>query len=425
MDKIINRKEIGKGIFFSHVTDKRFKVNRISVHILTQMDKDKAAQNALVPLVLSQSSSEYPDFTALNNRCSELYGASLSYDITKLMDTQMLSLVASSIDDKYALDGEKISEELSKILIGCVLRPHTKNGVFDEKSLEREKQNLIDSIEAEFNEKQLYALNRTVEMVCENEPASVSKYGTVEDVQKADAKSVFENYKRLLENARIEVLCSGFSDFESIEKMFTDEFSKLERSETENVFTKKSPLKPTVRELVETLDVAQSKMVLGLKCDNSDREAMVMVQKIFGGTTTSKLFTNVREKLSLCYYCSARYEHKKGILLVQSGVEKANIEKARIAILEQLDDMKNGNFSDDDILHAEMDIVNGYKTINDSTSGISGWYISRIYNGDIITPEEDSERFKGISKERIISAAKTVELDSVYVLTSEESEGEN
>lgn len=425
MDNIINRKEIGKGIYFSHVTDKRFKVNRISAVILTQLDREKAAENAIIPLILSQSSADYPDFTALNNRCSELYGATLSYGITKLSDTQAISLVASSIDDKYALDGEKITEELTRILIGCLLRPNVKDGAFDEKALAREKQNLIDAIEAEFNEKQIYALTKLLETLCEGEPAGVSKYGDMDKIDGITAKSAYENYKRLLTNARIEILCVGCNKFDAAEKMFTDAFSGIERNNAEAVFTSKSPLKAEVRELCEKMDVAQSKLVLGMKCDNSDREAMVMVQKIFGGTTTSKLFTNVREKMSLCYYCSARYENSKGIMYVQSGVEKENIEKARVAILAQLDDMKNGSFTDDDILHSKMDIINGSKEINDSTASIMAWYLTRIYLGEIITPEQDAERFDNISRERIIAAANTIKLDTVYVLTSNESEDEN
>ncbi len=214
---------------------------------------------------------------------------------------------------------------------------------------------------------------------------------------------------------------SGCSDFEGVAEKFAAAFEKVGRHDIENTKIAISPIKDKTEEVTERLTVNQSKLVLGFKSHCDDDAALVLLQKIFGGTTSSKLFQNVREKMSLCYYCSAARNDLKGIMLVNSGVENENIEKTKNAVIDQLEEIKNGNFTDEDINFAEMAIKNDFKSVADSAGNVSNWYFDCIRKNDIITPEEKLERYLGVSKKRIIAAAKSMVLDSVYVLTGNEN----
>jgi predicted Zn-dependent peptidase len=416
---ILNRREIAKGVYLSAITDPRFKQNRISVSFLTQLDVNRASANAVIGKVLTNSCRSQPNLRSLNARLSALYAARLSENIGSLGDTQYVGLSIKTIDSRYALEGEDVMGEGLRILLDCLFDPLLEDGVFKKSVTETEKQSCIDSIEAELNDKRVYAVRRATELLSEGEPSAVSDHGTIEGVKAVTPQTAYQAYKALLETARIEIICVGCNDFVSAEKVLVEEFSKLKRSEMEDCHSKISVPKAEVLNHTEKLEVNQSKMVLGLKSDSDDRDALTIMTKIYGGSATSKLFENVREKMSLCYYCWAKFYVNKQIILSECGVEKDNIEKAKTEILTQLDHMRNGEFTDEEHSHAMLSLQNDLKLVSDSLTGIKTWYLSHIYRCDIITPEEAIERYLSVTRERIISAAKSVKLDTVYVLTEE------
>ena len=309
---------------------------------------------------------------------------------------------------------------MTDILIDCLTSPVKENGVFSEKFTELEKKTVIENIETAINDKRSYAIERAMKTICKGEPASVCSYGTIEKAQQITSESAYKAYCRMLETMPCEIICTGCSDFDGVAEKFAAAFEKAGRHDIENTTIALSPVKTQTEEVTERLTVNQSKLVLGFKSHSDDDAALVLLQKIFGGTTSSKLFRNVREKMSLCYYCSAARNDLKGIMLVNSGVENENIEKTKNAVVEQLEEIKNGNFTDDDINFAEMAIKNDFKSVADSAGNVSSWYFDCIRKNDIVTPEEKLERYIGVSKERIIAAAKSMMLDSVYVLTGNE-----
>lgn len=414
------RREIGKGIYFSRITDPRFKLNLISVRFLAPVSEEAAPENAVVSRIITKACSKYPSFAALNNKLSALYAARIDAHVSKVGDAQSIGITVSCIDNKYALENEKVNEEATDILISCLFDPLLENGVFPEKTVSLEKQSLIDDIEAELNDKQVYASQRAAEVMYRDEPAAIRSLGNAEQVKRITPESAFNAYKRLLNNCRIEIICVGCSDFESSRKKLTEAFARLERKEIFACGSKASPLKNSVAEVTDRLAVAQSKMVLGFKTDCENIPALQMMSAIYGGTTTSKLFMNVREKLSLCYYCWSSINRTKGSVSVSIGVENENIEKAKNEILAQLEAMKNGDFSDEDIEYARMYRRNHLKTFNDSLSSLEAWYFTGIYNDDIKAPEEAVVDDDKVTREQIIEAARSVKLDTVYILTSEE-----
>ncbi len=420
MSNIINRRKIADGVYFSSITDKRYKKNLISVAFSTQLSEDTATENVIVPLMLTKCNSKLPSYKAFNNRMSRLYASNIGGTTGRQYDLQTISFGAYYLDDVYALAGEKMTDIMTDILIDCLTSPVTENNVFSAKFTELEKKTAIDNIETAINDKRSYAIERAMRTICKGEPASVCSYGTIEKAQQITPESAYKAYRRMLETMPCEIICTGCSDFDGVAEKFAAAFEKAGRHDIETTSISRSPIKDKTEEVTERLTVNQSKLVLGFKSHSDDDAALVILQKIFGGTTSSKLFQNVREKMSLCYYCSAARNDLKGIMLVNSGVENENIEKTRNAVVDQLDEIKNGNFTDEDINFAEMAIKNDFKSVADSAGNVSNWYFDCIRKNDIVTPEEKLERYLGVSKGRIIDAAKSMVLDSVYVLTGNE-----
>ena len=421
MNNIINRRKIADGVYFSSITDKRYKKNLISVAFSTQLSEDTATENVIVPVLLTKCNSKLPTYKAFNNKMSRLYASGIGGTAGRQYDLQTISFGAYYLDDIYALSGEKMTGIMTDILIDCLTSPVTENGVFSEKFVELEKKTVIDNIETAINDKRSYAIERAMKTICKGEPASVCSYGTVEKAKLITPDSAYKAYRRMLETMPCEIICTGCSDFDGVAEKFAAAFEKAGRHDIENTTIALSPVKTQTEEVTERLTVNQSKLVLGFKSHSDDDAALVLLQKIFGGTTSSKLFRNVREKMSLCYYCSAARNDLKGIMLVNSGVENENIEKTKEAVIDQLEEIKNGNFTNEDINFAEMAIKNDFKSVADSAGNVSNWYFDCIRKNDIVTPEEKLGRYLGVSKERIIAAAKSMGLDSVYVLTGNEN----
>ncbi|NMA79438.1 MAG: insulinase family protein [Clostridiales bacterium] len=420
----INRVKIANSVYFSGITDERYKTNRISINLIMPLDKETASANAIVPSILTRGNESYPDFMKLTKKLHGLYGAVLSNTVGKLGDAQVCTVSISGIDDAYALSGEKLTEEMASILIECLLNPVLEDGLFKDKNFNLEKNNLIDQIDAEINDKRTYSINRASAIMCEDEPYGINRYGSKESAEKLTNSMAYDAYKRMLNESRIEIIFVGCGDYNNAKTVFEKAFSALDRSDSPMPETVLSAPKSEPLTHTDRLQVNQSKMVLGFKTDCDDVSAMRLMTALYGGTPTSKLFMNVRERLSLCYYCVARYDRIKGLVLVDCGVESDNIEKAKDEILAQLENVKQGDFTDSDIENDKLSLLNSFKTIGDAASAVEGWYVTQIYSGTNFTPEEEGEKLSNIGKDEIVQAAQSLKLDTIYVLTGEESQQE-
>jgi predicted Zn-dependent peptidase len=417
---MLNRKEIASGVFISMITDPRFKHNRVSVSFLTQLDEQKASVNAVIPKILTNSCKAYPDLRSLNARLSELYAARISDSVSHLGDTQSIEIALKTIDSRYALEGEDVMGDGLAVLTNCLFEPIVEGKGFKNSVVETEKQSCIDTIEAQLNDKRVYAALQATRLLCKGEPAAVIDCGTIEGVSAVTPESAYAAYCELLKTARIEIICVGCNDFWAVAETLTAAFAKIERGAMEDCHSMPSVMKSEVLTHTETMEVNQSKMVLGLKSDCDDIHALSLMTKIYGGSATSKLFENVREKMSLCYYCWAKFYRGKRIMLAECGVEKDKIETAKAEILAQLDLMRKSDFTDDEINHAVLSLQNDLKIVNDSLSGIKTWYLNHIYACDVMSPEQAVEIYRKVTREQIVKAAQSIALDTVYILTESE-----
>ena len=415
----IKRNTIADGVFFNSIKDSRFKTMKISANIIVPLSKETASANALLCGVLSRSCKAYPDFTKLSKKLCSLYGANLNASVRKSGDRQILSLSATGLDDRYAFAGESIAKELSMLLCSVIFEPNLNNNMFVESEVEQERRQLFDLIDSEYNDKRIYANGQLIKNMCANEVFGLKRYGTAEKIKEVTPSSLYDTWQNLLKTAIFEIMYIGDSTPDKAVEVFTEAFSKVERKPVEltNEIVRSAD---EIKHVTEEMDLSQSKLVIGFRTDCAvpDKEvnATRLMCAILGGTANSKLFCNVREKQSLCYYCASRYDMQKGILSVDSGVEGENLEKAEKGILKEVADMKRGEITDFEIEATKMAVINSFNSSNDTVSGIESWYSSQLLNGEFKSIEELSEEINAITKEEIIKAAQKLTLDTVYVL---------
>lgn len=415
----IKRNTIADGVFFNSIKDSRFKTMKISANIIVPLSEETASANALLCGVLSRSCKAYPDFTKLSKKLCSLYGANLNASVRKSGDRQILSISATGLDDRYAFAGESIAKELSMLLCSVIFEPNLNNNMFVESEVEQERRQLFDLIDSEYNDKRIYANGQLIKNMCANEVFGIKRYGTAEKIKEVTPSSLYDTWQNLLKTAIFEIMYIGDSTPDKAVEVFTEAFSKVERKPVEltNEIVRSAD---EIKHVTEEMDLSQSKLVIGFRTDCAvpDKEvnATRLMCAILGGTANSKLFCNVREKQSLCYYCASRYDMQKGILSVDSGVEGENLEKAEKGILKEVADMKRGEITDFEIEATKMAVINSFNSSNDTVSGIESWYSSQLLNGEFKSIEELSEEINAITKEEIIKAAQKLTLDTVYVL---------
>lgn len=413
--------------FCSVNTEKNFKVAVISARFALPLTGDIAAR-ALLPFLLKRTCKKYPTLTAMNRRLAALYGAMLSAGVNKIGEAQVITFSITSLEDRFALDGENIASDLTDLLLDVLFDPNLTDGAFAEEDIEREKRLLIERIESELNEKRYYALKRCTEIMCENELFSLDRYGKIEDIQTIDAARLKKAWNEMLSNAVVFVSAVGSMNDELIRCRFEQRFDKIDRSRINDIHTEFITTPYETHRVKEELPVKQGKLVIGYRAgmtyaDDNDAAIKVMAD-MFGGGVYSKLFTNVREKMSLCYYCSAGFNAAKGLIMVQSGIENENEQKAIDAITDQLNDMKKGNFTAEDLDASLKGLTNLIGSVSDTPESIDRWYGNQMLDSEIETPAEYAARIGAITREQVIAAALMVEQDTIYMLAGTLTEEE-
>lgn len=417
----IKRFDLGEGINFTYIPCSKFKTLQLSVCMFYPLGKETVSKNAVIPNLLTHSCKKFPSLISLSRKLEELYGASVSADAEKVGDMQMIELSAQSIDNKFVPDGSDNTFETAKLLCDMIFEPDTEDEKFKSENIELEKRQLKEEILAEMNDKKVFARKRCTQIMCKNEKFGISTLGEIEDVDKISSETAFAAWKDLLSRSHIEIMLVGNGSYIKIANEFKSRFQSIDRK---NVFEYSSeifPAKAVPNEFTEHKNIVQCKLVLGLKTKSKDEKinypAMKVMNALLGGTPQSKLFVNVREKLSLCYYCASRYLKQKRIMLIESGVEEKNIRKAKEQILEQLKDIKLGNFSDTDLENTKLFITQGLGKIGDSLSAIGSWYLAQSIEKNIISPEEHIKEISAVTREDVIEAANQIALDTVYILS--------
>lgn len=424
----MQRMNIHHGINLGYIEKKKFKTNFFKVCFCMNLDEGLPTRLSLLAGVLMRASKNYPGISEINNRLDYLYDMNVSSGTYKRGERLYFSYECDFIKDEFLPDGEKLLNEALGMFEELIFNPHLVDGGFDKKILDSEKTELENSIKSIINYKNAYVKEKCIETLCDGEKYSISEQGRLEEIPEIDEKSLYEFYKWMLESASVEIMFVGEADAqklaEDFKRIFTQNTNRAPRVINETYIT--GDVKEKVCEKTEKMQVNQGKLALGFRTGVgvTDKEctAMSLFAEIFGGSPMSKLFMNVREKLSLCYYCRASLDSYKGIMLVLSGIQSKNKEKSFEAIMKELSDIQNGKVTPDEFEAAKLSLINSYKTLDDSPAALSAWYVSRIMTGSFENPEEIVERIQSTTLKEVIEVSKKVKLDTVYFLEGEDGE---
>lgn len=397
----------------------RFKTASLTVQLLLPLAADTASEQAILPFLLRRGCRAYPDFAAMKQELNRLYGAQVTASVGRVGEAQALYLQVVCLDDRFALSGEAVAAQCAALLRGMLFEPALENGVFRAADIEEERRCLIESIRAEINNKRRYARTRCEQLLCEGEAFAVSESGTVEGAEALTAEQITAAWRRVLSTAQVQLVYQGSGNGEEVVAPFVEGFAAIERCPV-TLSVERRAHSGAVREQEELMAVAQSKMVMGLRCaasaEEQDTPALRMANALFGGTAFAMLFRTVREQLSLCYYCSSSLDRIKGIGLIDSGVEADKIPAARAEILRQFDLLKAGEFSDADLEDTRRFLISQYRTVEDLQGSLAGWYTGQATADTVQTPEEAAADIAAVTRERVIAAANTLELACEYRL---------
>lgn len=414
------RIRLAENIGFSEIIDSKFKTGVLEIDFITPLSPETSSQNASAICSINMTNSKYPSITEFSSKLNSLYGSNIFSKVNRISDFQINSIGASWLDSKYALEGEDIETETVKILLDCIFSPDIKDNAFNQNVFEIAKKDIQAKIDSEINNKRGYAVRQASKIAFRGEPAENNSYGTSETLKEVTSESAYSALQNLIRNSQIEISYVSAQKNDKIRKLLSETFGKSGNKGNTYKFVGFSPIKPAPEEFTETLDVNQSKMVLVFKTKKDDKYAMKMLSALYGETPFSKLFANVREKMSLCYYCSSSFSRAKNCIFVDCGVETKNIETARNAIIGQLDEIISGNFSDEDMQNVLLALENSFSGIGDTAGSYINWYKSAVYEGEYLTPEQTLEKYRNVTRDRIIECAKSLVLDTVYVMKSKE-----
>lgn len=420
---MLNTKKIKDGVYFHSVVDKKFKFNRTSVNFVVKMNSKEVSSNAVLSFLLRKRCKQYPNMLDLGKKLQQLYGANLFSGCKKIGDNQIITFGISALDDELSLNGENVNKQVAKLLDCIIFEPITESEKFIDEDVNIEKQNLTELIESEYNDKKLYSMNQALNYLFDGEGYGCNKYGDVDSVSAVKNSQLVDSYRKILASAEVHIMFVGRENYFDCFDVFKNRFSSIDRKDVYVSESKKYIKSGKMKTKVEYDQVLQAKLVMGFassKQYDADLDDTIMVMTaLLGGTPMSKLFVNVREKMSLCYYCSARYDISKGLILIESGVESENIERAKAAILEQFEEIKNGNFSDEDLDKVIIFFENRLKSIFDNSSGIENYYLSELCGERVREISDVIDKIKHIKKQDIIEVANLYSLVVDYVITSE------
>lgn len=418
------RQKIGEAVHFTAITDPKFKHNRLSVHLTVPLDRSTVTLNALLPQLLYRGFKGCESHTKLARRLGMLYGAMVDVGVSKHGCMQIITLSVQALDDRFALGGEPIVEECAALLRDMLLFPLIGPDGFNAEVTEIEKDNHRDAILAEINDKRSYAITRCHAIMDADSPASLRSAGYAEDVKDITPRSAAECYHRLIDTAHMEIMFIGSGDPQPARACFSDALGGLIRHPHSYTQPEYRRAADTETNVSEPMDVSQAKLVMGFRAGTAREEnhaPIRMMTALWGGTPSSLLFTNVRERLSLCYYCAARFDRTTGVIMLESGVSSSKAADAKVAMLDQLNRIKEGDFSDLILENTLRLMQNSLKTVGDTLGGLESWHMGQILSGRSRTPEEDYKSLAAVTRGEIIEAAKAITLDTTYILNEKEA----
>lgn len=418
----MKRENLAPGVFLNTLDAQKFNRCRITIRFQYPACRETATASAVLPLVLERCCADYPDMTLLSRRLAKLYGADLSVDNSTNGANRVLTVSVTGIKDEFALEGEDLTAEYADLVFGVAFRPYLVNGRFDEEALAIERGKLRQQLQAEVNDKRLYCVRQARRRFFGDSLAGVERDGYLEEVDGVTPRLLTQVYEEMLCRASIEVTAIGAKD-ETVRRLLLAALEGRRRDWQAPLPGLFMPRRQPDHQ-VETMDMVQAKLCLLFtagRCTGAQEiAASRLAMALYGGSVTSRLFLNVREKQSLCYYCSSSYTSVTGCMMVDSGVEPANARKAEAAILKELAQLCDGPITDEEMEDCRRGLLSSLESVEDSLSGLEGWYFAEIARGGpVSTPAQARAALEQVTKEQVRQVLRQFTLSVSYLLTPE------
>ncbi|MFI3169048.1 MAG: insulinase family protein [Faecalibacterium sp.] len=416
---------IAPGVHLSTAPADKFNRCRISIHFLFPAARETATAHALLPLVMERGYADCPDMTELTKKLARLYGADMSIYARSQGANRNICIGVTGIKDSFALAGEALCQEYAQMALGVAFRPYLVDGVFDDEAVAIEKRMLQKSLEDEINDKRLYCARGAQRTFYKDTPAGIRQEGYVEEVAGLSPADVTAAYQQMLRTASIELVVLGYgAQTETVKEMLLAALAKVDRAPVAPIAPFFMQPMPTCH-LSETFDIVQAKLCMaftaGQAIDRNQIERYRMAMAIFGGSVSSRLFLNVREKMHLCYYCSCSFNSATGAMMVHSGVEPSNAAIAEQAILKELAELCTGPITDEEFEDCRRGLVSGTNSVEDTLAGIESWYYMEIMRGGAVhTPAEARAALLAVTKEQVQEILAQFSLSVSYLVTKAE-----
>lgn len=411
--------ELGQGIHLHIIKTDKFKTNLVRVYLQRPLEKKEVTKNALLSMILPRGTERFATSMAISKELEGLYGAALSSDVSKKGERNIIQFALQLASDKY-LEEKDVFEKGLSVLNEIIHKPYLQEDQFYVQYVEQEKDNLKERIEGRINDKMSYALERCIEEMCSDEKFSLYEYGSVEDLEKISPQSLYEHYQQVIGNSKVDIFVVGDMDETVVERLILKHLTFVPGNKL-SVEREEIKFKPaTVKKVEDQMDVSQGKLTLGyrtnLPFESELYHPLVVFSNILGGGPNSKLFRNIREKESLCYYIFSRIEKFKSLMMISSGIEFDNYDKAVELVGKELEEMKNGNFTAEDIESAKNSIITSMQAMTDSPGMLADFYYTQVISNNPDSLDEIINKVRSVTKEAIITSSKHIELDTIYFL---------
>ncbi len=424
-----SHKMLAQGVELAVCRSDQFKTGLLSVTLAVPLQKQTATAYALTPDVLYRGSRNYPDMERLSAATDQLYGAALGPAVRQRGESQCVSFLCSFIDDRYALDGMALLEPAAELMGEVLLDPATQHGVFRQDYVSGEGANLADEINARVNDKRGWSIYRLTQEMCAGEAYALDKLGDADEAVGMEPETLWSRYQQLLEGSRVIFYYGGSASPDRVEEAVRQSFQPLIHGRQAQLSCQVAA-KPDhpVRRVTEEMDVTQGKLAMGFRTGGVTigtqlYPALLVCNALYGGTAHSKLFQNVREKLSLCYFASSMLDIVKGLMVVSSGVEFADFDRAEQAILDQLEAVRRGEFTAGEHTAAVRAVVNSLVSRRDSQGQMEDDCVTQLLSrGEWTAPEALAEAVERVTPQQVSQAAGMIRLDTVYRLTGKEGQ---
>ncbi len=419
------RTEILPGVWLTALRTDKFKTAWLSVNLLTQLRRSTAACTAVLPYVLRRGSTRLPDLETIAAELESLYGASITPSVRKLGEIQAVGFEAEFADDGAV--GEDVFPRLAADVADLLLHPNTRGGLLRPDIVDSEREKLLERIRAGMNNKRAYAIERLYAHMCCCEDYAVPRLGEEADAERIHYRKLTMRYHDVLSTSPAEIFYCGSLEGKAVARILTDVLSTMPRGEIdEDIGTdiRMNALEEQPRYVTETLPVAQGQLAVGYRLGacmaEPDIPALFVFNALYGGCVTSKLFLNVREKLSLCYYVGSRLSTHKGLLTVTSGIDVKNYERALAEITAQLDAVRTGDFTDGELQAAIRSVASDLRATADAPDALAWYWLNRTVQGLDIDPAEMAALVEEVSRTDVTDIAAGVVCDCVYLLKGTE-----